>query len=761
MKIIKRNGSYVNFDASKIESAIEKCYFAIWKNKTEANKKAKQFTEEVISCLNPSFDGGYHIEQIQNLVEQVLVNNHEYDAYEQYASYRHNREIAREIIQKIEDLPESSLKSFSESGSYFSSELSLFQYYSKSSRYDWNLNRRETWKETIQRNVNQLIRFSQNKLSSEDYVKIENAMITMDVLPSMRLLAMAGPAAERDNVCIYNCSFMAIDDLYCFKELLHISMCGCGTGFSTERYYISKLPIVQLQNNKTLRFLVEDTTEGWGNIVYDFIRYLFEGFDVDVNYSQLRPAGSVLKIKGGRASGPEPLQKSLSCIKDIILGAQGRQLTSVEIGKICCLLGDCAISGGVRRTAMIWISDFDDVEVANLKSGNWYIKYPYLSNANISASFIRNYSYSEIHQFVTDMDNSRMGERGIFSPINAVKNSPSRRITRWEEELGIKIDLQDIDSLLYAARLLKIGTNPCGEINIRTFCNLTANVLRKKDSFEDLLYKQTIATIIGTIQSNATYFPHLRSHWKKITENERLLGVDLLGLADYGYLNSSQLEKLKEQSIKVNKEYAAILRINESSAITCIKPGGNSGALVDASSSLSKRKYKYAIRNVEVDIRDPIYKVLRWSKVPGFPKPGKETTTYLFSIPIKSPEGSLLLENDPLIDQLNEWKKIKLHYTEHNPSCSIYYKENELFDLIDWIYSHQDIIGGLAFFPNADLSKLNVTYLPIQKIEEDEYNKRVAEFPKIRWELLAIIEKEDMTNSSRELACAGDKCETL
>lgn len=760
MQIQKRDGKLEKFNPHKIKKAIEKCFYHLWHNKNSAEtisdkilsstlEKIKTFEEQNISL---------DVETIQDLVEQSLADNEHYQALISYSKYRKERTKIREFIKNIPDELKDLYHSTEE---YFKTPIQIFQYYDKYSRYDWNLLRRETWRETIsQRLIPFYIELSKGKLPNEMYEELDRAILNVWALPSMRAIATAGPAARRDNVCIYNCSFVAVDDFEAFVEALHISMCGCGVGFSVESHYVNKLPYIRFQSGKTTKFTIKDSTEGWGNALRFGLNSWANGDDIQFDFSELREAGTILKTKGGRASGPEPLKFSLNEIRKIFLNAQGRQLFSWECLLIMCLCGHCAVSGGVRRTAMICISDMDDYAIADIKTGDWYKKYPYLSNANISASFVRNYSEEEISKYVNDMHRSKMGERGIFSPINAIKNAPERRKRLWEQELGFNIT-DDIDTLLQAARILKIGSNPCGEINLRTFCNLSVNVLDKKDTWEDILYKQRIATILGTIQAQATYFPNLRPFWTEITERERLLGVDLLGLADIGYLSAEKLKYLKDYTVQVNIEISKILGTNPSSATTANKPGGNTGVLTRKASTISKWKYSFFIRNVEVDIRSPMFKVLTWSKVPGFPKPFSEQSSYIFSFPERAPEESLVQDNDTLEDQLEMWKTVKINYTEHNPSCTLYYKEHELNILKKWIYNNQDVIGGLTFLENIDLSKLNLQYLPVQKISEEEYYDRIKVFPKINWEILAEIEKEDATTSTKEFACSGDKCELI
>ena len=769
MQITKRNQTVQSFNPTKIENALFKCFHQV--GKKNAREEAKRFAESVVleiqeyqntlndwqRKLNPGIlqDGASYtydlpIEKIQNIVEELLLNSNELTAYEEYARYRKEREIIRNLKSKISNEVK---QAFAESKKYFPNILSEIQFYDKMARYNHEKHRRETWKEMIQERVMPCLRhFSDNKLSEEVYSLLEENILATKATPSFRLLAMAGEAAIRDNTCIYNCSFLVPDRLQFFAEDLYISMCGTGDGFSVEDYYISQLPFVKYQTGEVVHYVFEDNTESWcDGWVFNIIN-LLEGKDVTYDTSKIRKEGSILKVKGGRSSGPKPLINSLKIVRDIILNAQGRRLFSDENADIVCVGGDCAIAGGMRRTAKICICDFGDPRMRAFKNPENTKDKPWRSNTNVSEAFARIYTQEEIDEFVDNMHNSGRGENGIFSRINAVLNAPERRIKYWENILGYKLTLENayISSLI-----LKIGTNPCGEIFLRTFCNLSIAVARAGDIFETLSEKVKIAAILGTIQSCATYFPYLNEEWERISKEERLLGVDIIGQADIGFIPLEWQAKLRQIVIDTNIEFANILGIEQSMATTCVKPGGNSGVFLQASSSISKHKHKWSLRNIEVNIFTPIFKVLKHSKVPGFPKPGYEHNTYIFSIPQKAPDGALIQENDTLAEQLDYWLQIKQNYTEHNPSCTLYYALDELPYLKKWIFEHQHVIGGLTFFPKVDWK---FDYLPIEKISKEEYEQRVAELPEIDWELLAVFETDDQTTASKEFACAGDNC---
>lgn len=746
MQITKRNQTVQSFDANKIENALFKCFHQV--GRKNALELAKTLTYKV--CLSIKNNGSTTVERIQDQVEKLLLNSNELTAYEEYARYRKEREIIRNLKSKISNEVK---QAFAESKKYFPNILSEIQFYDKMARYNHEKKRRETWKEMIQERVMPCLRhFSDNKLSEEVYSLLEENILATKATPSFRLLAMAGEAAIRDNTCIYNCSFLVPDNLRFFAEDLYISMCGTGDGFSVENYYISQLPFVKYQTGEVVHYVFEDNTESWcDGWVFNIIN-LLEGKDVTYDTSKIRKEGSILKVKGGRSSGPKPLINSLKIVRDIILNAQGRRLFSDENADIVCVGGDCAIAGGMRRTAKICVCDFGDPRMRAFKNPENTKDRPWRYNTNVSEAFARIYTQEEINDFVDNMHNSGRGENGIFSRINAVLNAPERRIEYWENILGYKLTLENA---YVSSLILKIGTNPCGEIFLRTFCNLSIAVARAGDVFDTLSEKVKVAAILGTIQSCATYFPYLNEEWERISKEERLLGVDIIGQADIGFLPLEWQARLKQIVIDTNIEFANILGIEQSMATTCVKPGGNSGAFLQASSSISKHKHEYSLRNFEVNIFTPIFKVLKHSKVPGFPKPGYEHNTYIFSIPQKAPDGALIQENDTLAEQLDYWLQIKQNYTEHNPSCTLYYALDELPYLKKWIFEHQHVIGGLTFFPKVDWK---FDYLPIEKISKEEYEKRVAELPEIDWELLAVFETDDQTTASKEFACAGDNC---
>ncbi|RJQ27298.1 recombinase [Candidatus Parcubacteria bacterium] len=625
----------------------------------------------------------------------------------------------------------------------FATELQLFQFYDKYSRFDWEKGRRETWEETVNRAVDFLYELGGDRLDRLVYEDIKFNIFNLRTMPSMRLLAMAGPPARRTNICIYNCSFLGIDDLRAFDEILLISMNGCGVGFSVEDKFIKQLPPLPTSLKSTQdNFVIPDTTEGWQQA----IRHLFEAFFYQgqiplFDYSQIRPTGAPLKTKGGRASGPEIFKKTIDFIVSTLTKAwydKQERLTPIQAHDIACSLGNAAVSGGIRRTAMISIFDLEDDSMLKAKQGDYN---SFRWNANNSVVYNGSMTQEKFIKHMGYLFGGENGEPCIFSLKNAQELAPERR----------------------ASHLIQ-GTNPCGEINLwsKQFCNLTAGVARENDTVESLKDKVKMATIMGTIQSLATYFPGLRSEWEENCKAERLLGVDITGQMDCPpliYDDGHIREQLRDYSIEINREYAQKLGIVPSASITCVKPSGNSSQLLDCSSGMNPRWSRYYIRNVRVSTSSPVYKVLFASGVPLKPENGQtwdNMTTAVASFPVKAPDHALTNDDLTLDERLGYWKLNKLHYTEHNPSVTITYEPHEVIKLVNWIWDNMDIIGGLTFLPKKTDKYDN---MPYEEISEEEYEILSSTFPKINWALLEEFEQEDMTTAAQEVACMSGLCE--
>lgn len=627
---------------------------------------------------------------------------------------------------------------FKDSEKYFATQLQQFQFFSKYSRFNAKKGRRETWKETVKRAVDYLRFISENKLDESDYSDIYNGIVNMEVMPSMRLLATAGEAAKAFPQSVYNCSFTGIDSIQSFVDILNISMNGIGVGFSVEKYYTDQLPTIKINDKPWIvNHTVLDSTLGWCDAFFVGLKAWFNGNNIVFDYSLVRPAGSVLKTKGGRASGPKPLEELLEFARKTIQRNEGKKLSSLNVYDVICKLSACVVSGGHRRVAAICL--FDDGDQLMLDAKNVDVKSnPHRYNSNNSQVLPdRELTQKEVLSYLMEMDKGNNGEPGIFSRRAAKNTIPTRRAKE------------------------RFGLNPCGEIFLRSkqFCNLSSVVCRDGDSFEDIERKVRLATIIGTIQSSVTHFNSLSKEWSENCKEERLLGVDLNGHCDCKTLRGSNLNHFKNIAIDTNKHYSRILGINESAAITTVKPSGNSGVLLNVSSGMHPRWSKYYIRNMRVGKTSPLYKVLLVSGVKLSPENGQteeNATSYVASFPAKSPEGSITRHDLTAGDQLRYWKKVKLEWTEHNPSQTVYYSDNEILTIANFIYDNQDILSGISFLPKFNASYQQAPYI---EITEREYEKLSAEFPKIDFSLLQQYEDSDLTESAKESACSAGSCD--
>ena len=628
---------------------------------------------------------------------------------------------------------------YSDLDQYFPTPLQRFQYLDKYSRYRYDLGRRETWSETVDRAVEYLRWLSKDRLDERDYKKIHHAILNLHVMPSMRLLAMAGEAAKRDAKSIYNCSALPIDSIDSITEVMALSMSGIGVGFSVEKEYVGQLPEIARQKWNTAIYKIPDTTDGWVTAFRLGLSAWFSGSDIIFDYSQIRPAGYPLKVKGGRASGSAPLKELLEFARGKIISREGMRLRTIDAYDIVTKIGDCVVSGAVRRTAYLCAFDFDDELMLDAKSGSFWEHSPWRFNANNSISVNKELTIDEVRDFMLRMDSGKNGEPGIISNL-AMKNTlPIRR----NKEHNFMV-------------------NPCGETVLRSdgqLCNLTSAVCRADDDVNMLAYKVRVATMVGTIQAMATDFD-LRPQWAKNQIEEALLGVDLNGQMDCSEVRKPEVQRfLRQHAIEVNERYAKMLSINAAAAITVVKPSGNSGVMLDVSSGIHPRWSEYYIRNVRVSITSPLYRVLRDSGVAMVPENGQEeatATTFVAGFPMKSPDGAITRHDIMAMDQLEYWKQVKLNWTEMNPSVTIYYGEDELEDLIQWVYDNQSIIGGLSFLPRDDHTYENAPYI---EIDAETYERMAAEFPEIKWGLLAEYEQSDMSNSGQEMACSAGACD--
>ncbi len=606
-------------------------------------------------------------------------------------------------------------------------------------------NRRETWDETVGRYMS-FLKKSTDKVEPEVWEELEEAILNLQVMPSMRALMTAGVAAERDNTCIYNCSYLPVDHIRAFDEAMFILLCGTGVGFSVERQSISKLPDIPAdmqQSNDVIS--VEDSKEGWAKALHKLVSHLYTGDIPKWDMSAVRPAGARLKTFGGRASGAQPLIDLFNFVVEKFKGAAGRKLNSIECHDIMCKIGEVVVVGGVRRSAMISLSNLSDGRMAKAKSGQWWENEGQRALANNSVAYTDKPDMEGFMREWLSLVESKSGERGIFSRVAADKHvgMNGRRETGHEW-----------------------GTNPCSEIILRPyqFCNLTEVVVRASDDKESLKKKVRLATILGTIQSTFTHMPYLRKIWQENTEQERLLGVSLTGIMDNMVLSKTLdsktwLKEMKELAIDTNIYYSAILKIPQSAAITCVKPSGTVSQLVDSASGIHARHSDYYIRTVRGDNKDPLTMFLKDSGIPAEACVMKPDSTTVFSFPTKSPTGSVTRNVMTAIEQLELWKHYALNWCEHKPSVTITVKDEEWMEVGAWVYKNFDICSGISFLPHSDHTYAQAPY---QDITEEEYNDLKKQMPtKIDWSALSLYEKKDTTNNSQTLACTADGCEIV
>jgi len=627
---------------------------------------------------------------------------------------------------------------------YLPTDYQSFIHASRYARWVEGENRRESWAETVSRFTSNVVA---NKIDDDSVIKvIQNAILNLDVMPSMRAMMTAGPAMDRDNTCAYNCSYLTIDDPKAFDEAMFILLCGTGVGFSVERQYVNKLPdIPQLFDSETI-IVVKDSKEGWAKALRQMIALLYSGEIPKWDVSRVRAAGAKLKTFGGRASGPAPLVELFKFIINKFKGAQGRKLTSLECHDIMCKIGEVVVVGGVRRSAMISLSNLSDDRMRYAKSGNWYETEPQRALANNSAAYTEKPdSVAFLREWMALVE-SGSGERGIFnrqaSAKQATRNGRRDPNHEW-------------------------GTNPCSEIILRPyqFCNLTEVVVRATDNLTSLMRKVEIATILGTIQSTYTNFPYLRKVWQKNTEDERLLGVSLTGIMDNPLLTlangglAETLETLRDVAINTNREWADRLGINHSSAITCVKPSGTVSQLVDSASGIHARHSHYYIRTVRADNKDPITAFLKDQGVPNEPDVMRPTNTTVFSFPVKAPYGAVVTQDVKAIDQLKTWLMYQRHWCEHKPSVTINVRKDEWFEVGAFVYEHFDEMSGVSFLPyNEHIYQ----QAPYQEMTKHDYDVMMSIMPeKLDWSKLSEYETEDTTKSSQTFACTGDVCEVV
>lgn len=631
-----------------------------------------------------------------------------------------------------------------QSSKYFHSSYQEMIFYQFYSRWQDDIGRRETWVESIDRYMAYMKVKVGGALTEEEYSEIREALLNQEICPSMRLLWSAGDACDATNVTAYNCAYVAPTTWKDLSEIMYVSMCGAGCGFAVEKENISKFPAIKEQTGeKAEDIIVDDSRDGWCEAFLLAATAWAEGKDVEIDYSMVRPAGARLKTMGGRASGPQPLVDLMNFTRDKMFAAQGRQLTALEIHDIICQIGLIVVAGGVRRSALISLSELKDNDLRDAKAGEFWENNGQRSMANNSAVYETKPSAGDFLEEWTSLVKSGTGERGIFNRGELENQVPDRR---WQ-----KIKDQE-----------QVGVNPCGEIYLRSkqFCNLTSIVVRPDDNKDDLKRKMRLATLLGTYQATLTDFGYLGDEWRKNCEEEQLLGVSITGYFDNPLIrNSDILEEVREEGVEANKEYSSRLGSNQSTAITCVKPHGNSGQLLYVGSGMHPWFAKHYIRRVRISVNDPLMKMVQDQGIPVVPEVGYSTSTastMVMEFPIKAPEGALTNKDVTALDMLHEWKRLKEHFTEHNPSVTIYAGDEEWLEIANFVYKNWDKVGGLSFLPRSE----HVYQLaPYEEITEEEYNERKANFKDIDFAKLSDYEIEDSTVGAKELACAGGNCE--
>ena len=617
---------------------------------------------------------------------------------------------------------------------------------SRYSRYDYTKNRRETWEETVDRYFNffkgHLLEQCEFKVPSSVITNIKKAILNLEIMPSMRCLMTAGEALKRENVAGYNCSYIAIESFRSFDELLYVLMNGTGVGFSVERQYVQNIPVINDEFYETdTVIIVSDSKLGWAKALRELIYLLAAGQIPQWNLSRVRQAGSPLKTFGGRASGPEPLEDLFKFCVNIFRGAAGRKLTSLEAHDICCKIAEIVVVGGVRRSALLSASNLSDDRMRHAKSGRWWESNVQRALANNSACYTERPDMGIFMEEWKSLYESKSGERGIFNREAA-------------KEQAAKNGRRDPDH--------EFGTNPCSEIILRSkeFCNLTEIVVREDDTHETLKQKVKLATILGTWQSTLTNFKYLNKKWNENCVEERLLGVSMTGIMDcpltHSYNNGlgDLLKELKQVAIDTNKEWAKKLNINQSAAITCVKPSGTVSQLVDSASGIHARHNPYYVRTVRADKKDPLAKMMKDAGFPLEDDVTKPDHTWVFSFPIKGPEKGIYRKDMSAIEHLELWKVYQDNWCEHKPSITVSVKEDEWLAVGAWVYENFDKMSGVSFLPFADHSYRQAPY---QDCSKQEYETLLKKMPDdIVWAKLSEYEEKDMTHGSQELACSAE-----
>src|SRR3990167_6847136 len=742
--IEKRDGRLVPFDFDKIT-------FAIWKamgeagegGQDDANIVAHQVSGELGRFAKKYKSFLPTVEGIQDSVEKYLILNDYVKTAKAYILYRDKRAQLRAAHV---DVPESVKKLVRKSEKYFEGNaLGEFVYLRTYAKWIPEEGRRETWIETVDRYMSFMRENLGDKLTEKEYAELRMGILKQEVMPSMRLMQFSGDAARRCNTCGYNCTFTAPVKIEDFAEIMYLSMQGCGVGFAVESQNIEQLPQIMKQagkqkETKAETHLIADSKEGWCDALTLGLKVWYAGRDVTFDFSLIRPAGARLKTMGGKASGPEPLRSLLAFARERVLRRQGRRLRTIDAHDLICKIGECVVAGGVRRTAMISLSDLDDVEMRDAKKGQFYMTDPHRSVANNSAVYEAQPTNAELMDEWVALMKSGSGERGIFNRASLAKTMPKRRVDYFK-----KVGFIGKEGVVHGS----IGTNPCAEIVLQSkqFCNLSEVIARANDTEASLLRKARLAAILGTHQSTLTKFGYISKEWTDHCAAERLLGVSITGQWDSPVARQAEvMRKVRNVAVKTNATYAKRFGVEQSMAVTAVKPSGTVSQTFNCASGIHPRHAPYYIRRVRISATDSLFKMMRDQGVPYYPEVGQsmeEANTYVLEFPVKAPDHSKearFKDDLSALEQLEYWKRVKLNFTEHNPSATVSVSEDEWISVVDWIQKNWNIIGGLSFLPRS-----NHVYrlAPYETITKEEYEARMARFPKIDYSKLVVYERQD------------------
>lgn len=742
---VKRDGREVPFDRDKIAAAVSRCFETVGVI-PEADRGAvvTAVTRAAVNVINKSHPDGVVKEGVEDVQRVVIGQLWAMELYEEAEHYQNYREARRKARLATAVDPEVAAR-FAADKAHFPTDLQRYQFMGKFSRWREEDKRRETWRETCDRTLGWLfdLPLVRGKLSDAERAELDSAMYNLESSPAMRVVQMAGPALDRCNMGAYNCSYAPFDDTFALTENLYILMQGTGGAFSVEQDYVDKFPRVKKQRRKKPdTHVVEDDTEAWCSSFHAGLERWFDGHDLHFDVSPVRKKNSRLRTKGGRASGPGPLLELLAFSRNLIMSRQGVYLEDIDLHDLGCMTGKIVQVGGVRRAALLSLSERASQRMREAKSGNWYDGHMYRSQANNSAVY--NFKgRPPIDVFLeewTALVKSKSGERGIFNRHATVANRPERR------------------------KKARFGVNACAEINLRPrgLCNLSIAIARAWDTVESLKRKVRAATIFGIIQSTATKFRYVRDEWRKNAEEERLLGVDITGHADcpllrYGAPGREELIRELGRVVKETKaEFSPRFGINDSAADTCVKPGGDSGIFFDCASGVSPRFSEYQTRWVREPKESPVAKFLVDAGVPYADAPEDPGALYVFGFPKAAPPGATKRNDLSARDQFFNWLQWKTQWAEHSVSATIYAEDHEWLDLGALVYEHFDQITGLSFLPKDNGS---YTYAPNEELTEEQYHKAVAEFPDLDWSKLTLYEEDDETTGAQTVACGAGGCD--